>query len=760
MAQRPWATLGRRLGAPVTRIVRAVPRQRVMQVSWIVVLLAVSESLIVSLAPDSLFLMFYSLCAVAALISVALFGIRLAEDHSPRAAPWLLAAPAACYLALGLLVPGDLPSLYLTFVFSALTCVVYFPNALAWLNNAILSLCMLLIYWHASASLIDAIPQIASIFTLTLLIEQEREHESELMREVATRAAEADALTTISWSLTSLTPDQADIQAILARACPPDVSLAFMRYANDGKTLTTLAAVGDEAEAMFRWAYVMRPDSTSMVAVALRQREHLAATSAGKTAGLLVGGALPSSLLPIRSAAVLPIMAQASEPLALLLAISPSPDRLSRLDRLGMLPAVANQLATALENARLFTEAQARADHDAMTGLYHHRALHNRLGEEIVRSKRTTSPFAVLMMDLDRFKLFNETYGHQIGDKIIVHTAQVLRQTLRSSDLLGRYGGDEFLAILPDTEITEARQIAQSLVESIVASLFRPREDAERMPLTLAVGIAAFPRDGDTLLDLIASAEAAMNDAKHDGGNCWRVAKSSEEPIAGRVVDLRSFGVLEALVTAVDHKDRYTKEHSEEVGTFARLLAQEIALPPSRVALLYDAGLLHDVGKVGVPDAVLRKPGRLTDAEYDTMRQHVVLSEALLRCLLPPETDPDLIEAVRHHHERWDGRGYPRSLCGEEVPLIGRVMIVADAVSAMHMDRPYRKGLSPAQIVAELRRGSGTQFDPALVEPFIATFLRYYDIAASEMVTEPPMPPLAQSVERMITLGQPEVSAA
>ena len=174
------------------------------------------------------------------------------------------------------------------------------------------------------------------------------------------------------------------------------------------------------------------------------------------------------------------------------------------------------------------------------------------------------------------------------------------------------------------------------------------------------------------------------------------------------------FGILEALVAMVDNRDRYTGEHSEQVAAYACALGAEIGLSPDTLDTLRLAGLLHDVGKIGVPDRILRKPSKLADEEFEIVRRHVELSEALVTVV---SQDRDLMDAVRYHHERWDGRGYPRAVAGEDVPLLGRIMIVADAVSAMGMDRPYRKGLPWEHIAAELVRGSGAQFDPALVEP-------------------------------------------
>jgi diguanylate cyclase (GGDEF)-like protein len=722
---------------------KRVTSEGIVQRCWFVLLSVLGVTAFIQMRSVESWRLVGTLLLFLALLGANVLGARLRRDEVPLASLWYLAMVSATLMALvGLLRTNPFNgALWLLFPLCAVTSVIFFPPRIAYVHTAMFT--ALFVFSNLLVTVGHFIWQIAlgrSVFILVLayLVERSCQRETQLVEEITARTAETDAFTTISWSLTTLMPDTDAVAAILARACPPEVSLGLVLWDQTTNKLTTQAAVGKDADALQRWHYQMRPESTSMVAVALRERRAIAASTANESAALIFAGSLPEPNQPLRSVAVLPVMCQGAAPFGALLAISSRTEAASNLKRLGILPAVANQFAVSLENALLYHEAQDRADHDAMTGLYHHRAILNRLTEEIVRANRSATPFAVMMIDLDRFKLYNETYGHQVGDRIILQAANSLRRSLRSSDILGRYGGDEFLALLPDTDPAEALLAAQTLVETIAAEEFRPQESAERMPLTLSVGVAMFPNDGSTALDLIARSEEALQDAKHNGGNRQELAERPESDVPnGRAVDLRGFGILESLVTAVDHKDRYTKFHSEEVATYAQLLAEALDLPPQRCALFFDAGLLHDVGKVGVPDAVLRKPGRLSKEEFDAMKQHVVLSEALVRYLLPADTDPDVIDAVRYHHERWDGKGYPYGLAGEDVPLAGRILIVADATSAMHMDRPYRKGLTPTQIVGELRRGAGTQFDPALVEPFVKVFLAFYHLTEADLVSEP-----------------------
>ena len=663
------------------------------------------------------------------------FGLRLVKDRSRWAAPWQVVVVTGALFAANASAPST-SLIWPLFPMSAIITLLFFPTQVARLHTILLAGALLGSTVVASGTLALLAAGTVAAFTLILIfvVERTRQRESQLVQEIAARATQTDAFTAISWSLTSLAPTTTDFHTILQNACPPDVSLALMLL-REGQ-LVPETAVGPDAAAMLRWRYPLRAESTSMVAQALRERRTLVASIGGENAALLLIGALPPTPLPLRAAAALPIMRQGAAPIGVLLAIASQADALGDVQRLGILPAVANQFAVALDNARLFHDAQERADHDALTGLYHHRAIHARLHEEIQRASRSARPFALLLLDLDDFRRYNETYGHQVGDAILVQTARTLEGALRAGSILGRLGGDEFLAILPDTDPGEATHIARTILAAFAAASFHPHAGAERLPITISAGLALYPNDGRTAQELVAATESAKREANHNGGNRLEMTQPDGTKGMGRAIDLRSFGVLEALVTAVDHKDRYTRDHSEEVATYAQILGETIGLEADRLSLLFDAGLLHDVGKVGVPDAVLRKPGKLTDAEFDAMKQHVVLSEALLRCLLPADTDPDVLEAVRHHHERWDGRGYPRGLAGTDVPLIGRIMIVADATSAMHMDRPYRKGLTPEQIIDELRRGAGSQFDPDLVEPFIRAFIAHHHLSEAEMMTE------------------------
>ena len=378
-----------------------------------------------------------------------------------------------------------------------------------------------------------------------------------------------------------------------------------------------------------------------------------------------------------------------------------------------LLTMFANQAGVALEHAQLYDQAVHHAEREPLTGLYNHRMITSFLEREMGRAKHDRQAMSVVLMDIDGFKLFNDTYGHLAGDQLLRRVAQVLEICSRQTDRPGRTGGDEFVVVLPGADHVQGRAIAERIHATAAA---RPYEAADGglIPLHLSVGVASYPYDGDSAHALLSVADERMYAAKRSGTGVQGPARTTEEHAQQTV---GGFGTLEALVAAVDNKDSYTAKHSDQVAQFAILLARQVGVSQETLRTLRVAGLLHDVGKIGVPDRVLRKPGRLSDEEFEIMQQHVQLSEMLVRTIMP---DPGVLDAMRYHHERWDGRGYPYGVAGAGIPLLGRIMSMADAVSAMIMDRPYRKGLSLETVYSELRRAAGTQFDPALVEPFIA----------------------------------------
>ena len=347
---------------------------------------------------------------------------------------------------------------------------------------------------------------------------------------------------------------------------------------------------------------------------------------------------------------------------------------------------------------------------DSLTGLANHGAIHELLATEVDRCRRYRRPFCIVAMDMDDFKLLNDAHGHPTGDDVLRMVATRLREQCRVTDIVGRTGGDEFLIIMPETRPDQAIAVTERLREALAERPFAA-PDGTNIPVRLSFGIAVHDGGDTHANELIAEADANLYASKRRGGD---TITSGAEPDSDETPG--AFGMLDSLVTAVDNKDRYTRRHSEEVTRHALDLGVALGLSEDSQRILRVAGLLHDVGKIGVPDRILRKPGKLTGDEFEIVKQHAGLGEMIINAI------PDLEEirtAVVSHHERYDGRGYPNLLKGMEIPTFGRILAVADAYSAMTTDRTYRKAMTEDEALEELRAGAGTQFDPELAGLFI-----------------------------------------
>ncbi|MGI4787710.1 MAG: PAS domain S-box protein [Janthinobacterium lividum] len=360
----------------------------------------------------------------------------------------------------------------------------------------------------------------------------------------------------------------------------------------------------------------------------------------------------------------------------------------------------------------LLADALERADHDSLTGLLNHRAFHKRLQEELETVPLTGHTGAVLLIDLDNFKFFNDAHGHLAGDDVLRQIALAFGATCRVQDTLARFGGDEFAVLLPGAGTADAQDLVEALREAASLVGYHPPGYETVIPFSLSIGIAYFPEDTRTRTALLETADARLRVSKSGGdadSHALRVRRSLARSVGG-------FTMLDALVTSVDNKDRYTRRHSEDVMHYSMQIAQALGLDSAVLRVIEIAALLHDVGKIGVPDAILRKPGRLTEEDYEAIKQHPMMGSIIVSAVPGFE---ETLDAVRHHHERWDGEGYPFGLRGEETPLPARLMAVADAYSAMTTDRPYRKGMDPQKALCILEEGAGSQWDPLCVNAFL-----------------------------------------
>lgn len=375
------------------------------------------------------------------------------------------------------------------------------------------------------------------------------------------------------------------------------------------------------------------------------------------------------------------------------------------------------QLTEALnwaERERLLAEALDRADRDPLTNLLNHRAFHERLMRETQNANAGRALLAVAVFDLDNFKFFNDAYGHLTGDDVLRRLAAALQTECRDEDILARLGGDEFGLLLTCQKQSDIQAIVERLRSAVSGIGYCPPGYNTPIPLSVSCGVALYPDDGGTGLAVLKTADERLMRDKV-GNQDYQVERLRDE--LKRTVT--GFAMLDALVTAVDNKDRYTRRHSEDVMLHSVALARDLELDQASIHRLQVAALLHDVGKIGVPDRLLRLPSRLTDKEYDVVKQHAAMGAVMVSSV--PNL-ADIVEAVHFHHERWNGGGYPNGLQGEEIPLLARILAVADAYSAMTTDRPYRKGMTHEEAMRVLEEGAGEQWEPYCVGAFLRSF--------------------------------------
>lgn len=353
---------------------------------------------------------------------------------------------------------------------------------------------------------------------------------------------------------------------------------------------------------------------------------------------------------------------------------------------------------------------------DPLTELANHRTLMSTLDQEIERAERYGRHVSILFLDLDHFKTINDSLGHPNGDAVLTEVAHIISTTIRGVDTAGRWGGEEFLIILPEADREAATTIAERVRSSIASRTFAIGGGAH---ITCSIGVATYGIDAHDRDLLVSLADEALYAAKRLGRNQVRTA--GDPATTGVFADgaghdhrdeISLVGMTGALTSLVAARDQYTSDHSDEVGKLAMQIAVTLGLTASEAQTIGQAGQLHDIGKVAVPDAVLRKPGPLTPEEWSMMRLHPVVSAEVISHVPALR---QLVPIVRGHHERFDGGGYPDGLRGEDIPLGARILAVVDSYSAMTTDRPYRPARSSAWAMDELRRNAGSQFDPAVV---------------------------------------------
>lgn len=369
--------------------------------------------------------------------------------------------------------------------------------------------------------------------------------------------------------------------------------------------------------------------------------------------------------------------------------------------------------------ARLSTRLTDASRTDALTGLLNRRAFEELLDSELERSRRTGRPLAMVVGDLDGLGELNSRLGLPAGDRVLQLAARDMLKWKRRIDSAGRIGGEEFALLLPETDERGAFLLAERLRRAAHRTF-----GGDTMPVTISFGVASYPDHGDRLDLLMSFATHAMGAAKELGKDRSVVYSEDVSRMLASVggpegAELQLATVI-GLAEALDIRDAGALGHSQTVGRYAEQMAAQLGLPDDHVERVRLAGVLHDVGKIGVSDRVIAKPGPLDADEWREMRTH---PEIGARLLAHPEFD-DLRAWVHSHHERPDGRGYPLGLAGDSIPLEARILAVADAYEAMTADRAYRPSMCEEAARAELEAGAGTQFDPRVVRAFLRVLER------------------------------------
>ncbi len=373
---------------------------------------------------------------------------------------------------------------------------------------------------------------------------------------------------------------------------------------------------------------------------------------------------------------------------------------------------------------------------DFHTGLYNRRYLEDAIARELSYSRRHAVPFSVIMMDIDYFKSINDAYGHQFGDIILKHLAKRIREMVRRHDTVIRFGGEEFIIVAPKTDRATGTMLAKRILQDINSNNFGNKKHTIKLKVSMAV--ASYPEDGIVVegMDLIYLADQILRRVKEYGGNRvyshLNMGKYIDDEESGKVTDVRFLKkkverlakranqcVVEAIFAfakTIGLKDRYTARHSESIVTYSEEIANELGLSKKNIDLVRKAAMLHDLGKAGIAEEILRKKAKLSIDEYATIKNHPKIGADIIK---PVKFLHDIVPLLLHHHERWDGKGYPNGLKGEEIPIGARIIAITDVYKSLVSNRPYRKAYSKDEAIKLIEKGAGTQYDPDIVGIFL-----------------------------------------
>ena len=396
---------------------------------------------------------------------------------------------------------------------------------------------------------------------------------------------------------------------------------------------------------------------------------------------------------------------------------------------IGFLETVCSIASIAMKNAALYEKMFREARIDPLTGVYNYRFFVEQMEEQFRACGREC--LTLMYIDVDDFKLYNQLYGVGEGDTALCLIGETITRCVGESGTVFRTSGKVFAVLLPFQDTQRARKMAREIGDR-VGEINQQPERRRLKPLSVSVGICSAPYAASSAKELMDNADLAVYNAKQGGKDQIVIFRGASDlmpqHLAERtdaIVDRIERGdgeyrtalsMISALTAAIDAKDHYTYAHSKNVARYAATLAVAAGLNDDQVRTIYAAGLLHDIGKISIPENILNKTGRLSDEEYRIMKDHVNNSIEMIRHL--PEMDY-LIPAVLGHHERWDGKGYPRGIAGEEIPVSARCLAIADVFDAMTTDRPYRKGLPLEFALEEMDKQAGKQLDPQLTPVFV-----------------------------------------
>lgn len=355
---------------------------------------------------------------------------------------------------------------------------------------------------------------------------------------------------------------------------------------------------------------------------------------------------------------------------------------------------------------------------DGLTGVFNHRYFHDALKEKITISEKFKKPLSMIFVDIDYFKHYNDLYGHQKGDEVLRTIGKILRENMRKDDIAARYGGEEFAVLLPNTTEDEAMIIADKIRKIIEDTKFYGEKNQPNGVLTASMGISVYPDKAKDDISLIKSADDALYRAKFFKKNRVETYTSILDEINADIEekDGELIASIKTLIIVINAKDRYTYGHSERVVLYSRLLADKLKLKEKDKKKLIYGAYMHDIGKINVSKEVLIKKMPLNDEEWNLLKLHPQDGADIIR---PVKALEDIIPIILHHHERYNGTGYPDKLKGDEIPYLARVLSVVDSFDAMTSNRPYNMRKNYDEAIEEIRRCSGTQFDPEIAEKFI-----------------------------------------